>query len=172
MSELCLLQQEESLLKCANLARFNEYENYLYEIFVSIYEANSLYYKKTPVIMKHYPPDYGERSGFYHLTCENYGKTGNEEDRSPNLRRCERLKWPQQIITKCTEDCFELLVWENERRGKTQILLFCPKLDYVVVLGKRNNYLLLITAYPVDYPNRRKDLLREYNQYKQTTHPV
>ena len=168
----CVLKGNDNLLLCHDLSHFADYEDQLFQIFLSVYEHGRINYHKIPVHMKHYPPDYGERSGFYHLICENYQHTGMEEDRSPNLRRCERLKWPQKIIEHCAGACPELLIWENERRGKVNILLFCPELDYIVVLGKRNNYLLLVTAYPVDYPNRRRNLLAEYNQYMQTTHSV
>ena len=172
MADACFLNQEESLLVCHDLNDFKSYEDQLYEIFMDIYEAGTIMYNGTPVKMKHFPPDYGERSGFYHLTCENYEHTGREEDRSPDLRRCERLKWPQEVIENCAVNCSDLLVWENSRYGKQNILLFCPQLDYLVVLGKRNGYLLLTTAYPVRYRNRRENLLCEYERYKQTTHPV
>ncbi|MGN0565387.1 MAG: hypothetical protein ACI4IU_01685 [Candidatus Limousia pullorum] len=173
MANPCTLSRGDSLIVCSDLNNFSDYEDQLFLIFKNLYENNSITYNGFPVKMKHYPPDYGERSGFYHLTCENYQHTGSEEDRYPDLRRCERIKWAETILTSCSGACIKLLVWENRRNNKQNILLFCPEVDYLVVLGKRNGYLLLITAYPVSYPNRRKDLLREYEQYKkQTTHPV
>ena len=38
-----------------------------------------------------------------------------EDDRTPDLRRCERIRWPRPIIEHESED--SILVWENERRG-------------------------------------------------------
>lgn len=170
MQNSCILNEENSILVCEDFGHFKEYEDGLFEIFLSKYENGAIVYNGLPVRMKHYPPNYGPRSGFYHLICENYDHTQNEEDRVPNPRRCERLKWPETIIMSCGSQCPELLVWENKRHGKENIVLFCPELDYVVILSKRKNYLLLTTAYPVEYNNRRNNLLEEYNKYKQTTH--
>lgn len=172
MQDTCVLNSSDALFVCEDLTHFADYEDSLFEIFLDLYEHGSIVYNGLPVRMKHYPPDYGERSGFYHLTCENYQHTADENDRVPDLRRCERLEWAEKIISDCSPTCPKLLVWENVRHGKANIVLFCPELDYVVILGKRKDYLLLTTAYPVNYPNRKKDLLREYNAYKQTTHSV
>lgn len=150
---------------CENLEKYSVYEDMLYQIFLLLYEKGTLHYKENLVHMKHYPPDYGPKTGFYHMICENYQHTGNEEDRKPNLRRCERLEWAKQFIEKCSQSCEKLMVWENQRHGKKNILLFCPDLNYLVVLSKRRDYYLLTTAYPVDYPNKRKDLIKEYNAY-------
>lgn len=170
MQDNCILK--DTMLVCEDLSDYAEYERTLFDIFHTLYEEGALVYKGFPVKMKHYPPNYGERSGFYHLTCENYQHTPDETDRFPDMRRCERLQWPEKIITSCTSHCPKLLTWENIRHGKPNIVLFCPELDYVVILAKRKGYLLLTTAYPVNYPNRRNDLLREYSAYKQTTHSV
>ena len=162
---LCVLSSEDTLVKCEDLNEYPYYEERLYQIFSECYEEGKLYYKDIPVKMKHYPPDYIPKTGFYHLICENYQHTGNEDDRSPNLSRCARIRWPKAIIQDCAQNCLSLYIWENERRGKQNILLYCPEVDYVVVLGKRANYLLLITAYPVEYENKRRDLLKEYTDY-------
>lgn len=161
----CLLKENNQILECTDFTKYNEYENKLYEIFLNLYEQNGMFYKNIPVKMKHYPPDYGEKSGFYHLICENYQHTGDESDRKPNLKRCERIKWPIKIINNCSETCNNLLIWENERHGKQNILLFCPELDYLVVLSKRNDYVLLTTAYPVEYSHRKNKLIKEYKEY-------
>lgn len=166
MGDTCTLCRNYPLITCPDLSNFGDYEDQLFDIFKNLYETGSVMYQGIPVKMKHYPPDYGERSGFYHLTCENYQHTGSEEDRCPNLRRCERIKWPKQFITSCSENCSKLLIWENTRGSHRNILLFCPEVDYIVILGKRDGYLLLITAYPVTYENRKEKLLREYSRYK------
>lgn len=167
MSEVkCKLRDSAFLVECKDYGKYSEYEDELFAIFLQLYEHGTLVYNGKIVRMKHYPPDYGEKTGFYHMICENYQHTGDENDRKPNFRRCERIKWPKEIIEKCAEHCERIMIWENQRHGKQNILLYCPELDYLVVFGKRNNYLLLTTAYPVDYPNKRNDLIKEYNEYK------
>lgn len=116
--------------------------------------------------MKHYPPDLGIKTGFYHMICENYDHTGNEEDRKPNFHRCERIQWARQFIEWCSQNCTEIWIWENERHNKRNVLLYCPEQNYLVVLAKRKGYFLLTTAYEVEYPNAKRDLIKEYNAYK------
>ena len=174
MSKLqCKLSQDDSLIICDDLGKYSEYEEQLWSLFLRTYEYNSLKFHDIPVRMKHYPPSFSPKTCFYHLTCENYLHQ-EEDSRKPNLRRCERLMWAKTIIESCSDSCASLLVWENTRHNKPNIVLFCPELAYVVILSKRSQgYYLLTTAYPVDHPHRREDLLNEYQRYiKQTAHPV
>lgn len=157
----------EELLECDDFDKFGLYEEEVYNIFLELYEKGELIFRNIRITMKHYPPDYNERSGFYHLTCENYDQTGNEEDRIPNLDRYKKIKWAKQLISYCDENgCVNFLVWENERKGKPNILLYCKDIDYLVVLGKRKDYLMLVTAYPIQYDNKRDKLMKEYAAYK------
>lgn len=98
----CKLEGKEFCLRCDELSQYVEYEKKVFELFKELYESGSIKYKGQNVKMKHYPPDYGELTGFYHMICENYNHTGNESDRKPNLRRCERIKWPKEIIEWCS----------------------------------------------------------------------
>lgn len=155
------------MIPCKDLSQYNKYEDYIFNLYKTIYESHSITYNEKPVTMKHRPPNYDERSGFYHIVCENYKDTNDEQDRDPNLSRCERITWGAQIISKCAKkdiDCNNLLVWENTRYSKCNILLFCPDINYLVVLGIRQDYYLLTTAYPVR-PHTREKLLKEYHKY-------
>ena len=78
----------------------------------------------------------------------------------PDLRRCERIRWPRPIIDHGAEPVIR--VWENERKGERRICLWLENADYLVVLARRRGYVLLWTAYPVTQPHRRRKLLREY----------
>ncbi len=166
MNTDCVLNLDLKLNICSNLAEFKLYEDNSYNLFMQLYENLSLFFENKPVKMKHYPPDYTPRSGFYHLTCENYDHTGNEEDRVPNLKRYERIQWPKAIIENIQKDCPHLRVWKNKRHGKTNILILCVELKYVIVLSERTNYLLLTTAYPIEYEHTMRKMLKEYELYK------
>jgi len=161
----CTISNET--IECEDIQKFKEYEEIVYRIFIELYEQSRLFFRSVKVTMKHYPPEYDKRSGFYHLTCENYDQTGNEEDRIPNLDRYRKIKWADQLISYCeTDGCENFLVWENERKGNTNVLLYCKDIDYLVVLGKRQNYFLLVTAYPIHYDHTRDKLMKEYARYK------
>lgn len=166
MSSRCLINLSSQLNKCEDLSQFSDYEDFTYKIFLTLYENNSLFYEGKNVLMKHYPPEYNPRSGFYHLTCENYSHTNNENDRVPNLKRYERIKWPKIIIDNLKKECPYLYIWKNVRYGKKNILIMCLELEYIIVLSERNDYLLLTTAYPIEYEHTLRKLIKEYNEYK------
>jgi hypothetical protein len=160
-------KHSREISECEDLSEFKKYEDKIFNKFLRLYENNAITFHGKSVAMKHYPPEYDKRSGFYHMVCENYEDTGNELDRSPNLRRYERITWAEQLINKCSDtSCEELCIWRNIRRGKKNILIYCTSIDYLVVLGVRNNYFLLITAYPIEKGHTRRRLLKEYNNYK------
>lgn len=161
----------EIRMPCENLAEYVAYEEGLYSVFEREYKYLPQY-EGFNVAMKHFPPTYDEKSGFYHLICENYQHTGNEEDRKPNFDRAEKILWSKFILKECVPRlCSDIKVWENTRHGKENILIFCTNVDYLIVLSKRRDYLLLTTAYPVEHKNRKKDLLKEYEAYKNKHRP-
>lgn len=162
----CKLDDNEYIIECKDYSRYNEYEDKLFEIYRNLYEKGGLYYSGNEVKMKHYPPDYGIKTGFYHMICENYNHTDDENDRKPNFRRCERIMWAKQFIEWCSQNCEKIWIWENERHNKKNVLIYCPEQNYLVVLAKRKGYYMLTTAYVVEYSNARRDLIKEYNNYK------
>lgn len=162
----------EKRMPCENLAEYTTYEDRLYSIFAREYKTLPQY-DDFNIVMKHFPPTYDEKSGFYHLICENYQHTGNEEDRNPNFSRAEKILWPKFILKECIPNlCNGIKIWENKRHGKTNILIFCTNVDYLIVLSKRRDYLLLTTAYPVEHEHRKVSLLKEYETYKKQTSPL
>ena len=162
----CRLLDDQFLIECKDYSKYAEYENRIFEIYNKLYELGTIKYLNVLVRMKHYPPDYGVRTGFYHMICENYDHTGDEKDRKPNFRRCERIKWAKEFIEWCSSNCDKIWVWENERHNKKNVLIYCPEENYLVVLAKRKNYYLLTTAYVVEHAHARHDLIKEYNAYK------
>lgn len=97
--------------------------------------------------------------------------SGNDEkSRIPDLRRYERIEWPFTIIHNCLNSCNKILVWENKRKGKNRILIYCDEIRYLAVLDNRGSYYFFWTAYPIDYEHTRKKLLKEYNKYAKAAH--
>ena len=139
---------------------WEKYVEIIYRYFENDFIKTKPYFRGIPVNHRHMPEDNDHRhAAFWHLVQE--GK--DEENRLPDLRRCERIRWPRPIIEHETE--YLVLVWESERRGKINICLLFDEQDYLVVLGKRCGYVLLLTAYPIEYDNRKKKLLNEYRTY-------
>jgi hypothetical protein len=117
-----------------------------------------------------YHPIYQEKAyTFYHMTHE-----GNDENnRSPDLRRCERMGWARPIIEKCDE--WKLKVWDQERKGKKRICIWLENnkddIDYFVILDDRGSFILPWTAFVGIYKNTKEKKLKEYNDWLKKQKP-
>ena len=110
----------------------------------------------TPIALKRHPVIQGKEATFWHLISEGE----SEGDRLPDLRRCERIRWPRPIIEHPTEPIIKF--WENERGSEKRVCLWLEGADYLVILARRKGYVLIWTAYPVTEPHRKRKLQREY----------
>jgi len=110
--------------------------------------------------LKRNPLQEGREATFWHMVT-----TGDiEEERAPDLKRCERIAWPRRVIENY--DSRDVLAWKNKRKRDDRILLYLREERYLVVLNVRNGYILPWTAYTVDRHHRDKKLLREYEAYQ------
>ena len=112
--------------------------------------------------LKRHPLTHGKEATFWHMIQEG----AVEEDRTPDFRRCERIRWPRPIIEHDTDETIK--VWENQRRGEKRICLWFEQENYLVILADRGNYILPWTAYLVEQPHRQRKLQREYEAYRQS----
>jgi len=142
---------------------WNIYIDAVYKAFVNDFITNKTFYKKERISLKKYPIIDGKEATFWHLISE--GK--KESERIPDLRRCERIKWPSSIIKNHKN--LEVKIWENERKGGKRLLLFIEEEDYLVVLTKRKSYFILWTAYLVTYMHQKNKLLKEWKEYNKKT---
>lgn len=109
-----------------------------------------------------HPIEQGKEATFWHLISE--GKA--EEERLPDLRRCERIRWPRPIVEHPDEPTVRL--WHNRRKGRTRICIWLVEMEYVVVLEDHGSYVLLLTAYPATWPHTKRRLQREYEACAKT----
>ncbi len=106
-------------------------------------------------------PEYkGKHFTFWHLISE--GEI--ESKRTPDMRRCERLRWIKWVIENVLA-APEITYWESKPKGSTNIVVWYETGGYAVVLAKRSGYYLLKTAYVVK-PRRAKGFEYEREQYK------
>mgnify|MGYP001185097925 CR=1 FL=1 len=105
--------------------------------------------------------DNGKEATFWHVTSEG----AMEAARTPDLRRCERIRWLRPMIEAA--DAGVLPRWRNARRaGEERVLIALADFSHLVVLAVRSGYYLLWTAYPIEYDNRRRRLEQEYRAYR------
>ena len=109
--------------------------------------------------LKRLPVTHGREAAFWHMIQEG----AVEEDRTPDFRRCERIRWPRPIIEHDADPAIK--VWRNRRRGESRVCLWLEQESYLVVLADRGNYILPWTAYQVVQPHQQRKLQTEYENY-------
>ncbi|WP_319586517.1 hypothetical protein [uncultured Desulfobulbus sp.] len=110
--------------------------------------------------LKRYPLSQGKEATFWHMTSEG----SDEENRTPDFRRCERIRWPKPVIENDTDPAVK--VWRNQRGRENRICLWLVQENYLVVLTDRGEYILPWTAYLVEKPHQQRKLEREYAEYR------
>ena len=131
----------------------------LYAIFLDDFINSQATHGGVRVAIKRYPLEKGKEATFWHLIQE--GKI--EEERIPDLRRCERIRWPRPMIDASAGD--RLRHWRNSRRGEERVVIAVGDFTYIVVLAVRQGYVLLWTAYCVEKEHNRQKLRAEYDKY-------
>jgi hypothetical protein len=95
-----------------------------------------------------------KEAGFWHCIQEG----ADEEERTPDLRRCERIGWIRAVIANHTAP--EVNDWSNDWRGEMRRYLWLNE-AYLVVLAERRHSWQLITAFCTDRHHTVRKLRRE-----------
>lgn len=124
-------------------------------------------FRSTKLGVKKKPYYAGKTSNFWHLIQED--TNGEEEDRIPQLRRCERIRWPKPIIENC--DMHKgIKTWESSYKSKKgrkkRIYILFSEVDFIVILDRRNRYILFWTAFPLRSNREKNYYLKQYELYK------
>lgn len=139
---------------------FSKFLNAVYDVFKADFIDSKPFFRGVRLGLKKHPISDGKEASFWHITSEG----DNEENRQPDLRRMERIKWPASLINNSEHPY--LKVWENRRGNKNNILIFHEEEQYLVILRKVKDYLLPWTAYLIEHNARKNKLLKEYEDYK------
>jgi len=97
---------------------FANYFNAVYAIFENDFIKTQPLFKGDRVSVRKYPEVDGLHRTFYHITHEGE----DEENRTPDIRRMERIRFPKFVIEN--EQHAEILIWENKRGKDERIVLF------------------------------------------------
>jgi hypothetical protein len=159
MSELSTLVFPDLVLLEDYNGDFKSYFNAVYKIFEQHFIKSNPVFCGIKVTAQKFPLVDGIHKTFYHITHE--GEI--ENDRQPDIRRMERIRFPKFCIESCPNH--ELLVWKNQRGRDTRILIFHEVEGYLLVLTERKEYNMFCTAYYVEQKHRRKKYLKEYESY-------
>lgn len=144
---------------------WNTYLKALYAYFKRDFIDTKPTFQGRRLGLKRYPMARGKESTFWHMIQE--GKA--EDERIPDLRRCERIRWPKPIIEHDAAPTIK--VWRNQRGREQRVCLWFVQENYLVILADRGNYILPWTAYMVEQPHRQRKLQKEYEAYWRTKCP-
>jgi hypothetical protein len=142
---------------------WEDYFKEIYRVFVQDFIDAAPSFRGQKLRLKRYPIYNGKEATFWHLISE--GKV--EEERVPDLRRCERIRWPKPTIQNEADN--HCKVWENERKGEKRILIWLEQENYIVVLAQRNGYFLPWTAFLITYEHQKRKYQKEYEAFKKTS---
>jgi len=109
--------------------------------------------------LKRLPITNGKEATFWHMISE--GKV--EENRIPDFRRCDRIRWPKPVIEHDSDTVVK--VWQNQRGREKRICLWAEHENYLVILADRGRYILPWTAYLVERTHQQNKLRKEYEEY-------
>jgi hypothetical protein len=139
---------------------WDAYLNAIYAYFKRDFVDSKPAFEGRRLGLKRYPLTHEKEATFWHMIQE--GRI--EDERTPDLRRCERIRWPRPIIEHADEPAVK--VWRNQRGREERVCLWFEDEDYLVVLADRGGYILPWTAYLVEQPHRKRKLQKEYEDYR------
>lgn len=142
-----------SLVFFEDFADWQTYEDAIYTIYLETVAHAGLSFCGSPVKVRYMPQTKRKGYGFWHLISEAPDQCNrSEDDRIPDLRRCERVRWVAWCIQNADAGVAGFSWWENERGRETHVVLWAEQHDFAVVLAKRQTeqgplFYLLKTAY-------------------------
>jgi len=135
------------------------YIDSLYKIFRQDFVNSKPLFRGLRLALKKHPIVDGKEATFWHMTSE-----GNiERDRIPDLRRCERIRWPRPVIEN--EQDHELKVWTEKRGSENRIHLWFEAEGYIVVLAQRSTYTLPWTAFYIQHQHQRDKYTKRWKRH-------
>lgn len=139
---------------------WGKYLDTIYSVFRRDFVDSKPNFQGRRVGLKRHPLADGKEATFWHFISTGKG----EDQRTPDLRRCERISWPRPIMEAVGNG--KIRIWENLRDGEKRIVIALPDFSYVVVVADRGAYVLPWTAYVVVREHQKQKLRREYKAYK------
>jgi len=134
---------------------WQRYEDAIFAEFYRDFIENRAHFRGLPVRLGKGPMYKGKELSFWHSISE--GRTENE--RTPALERCERIRWIRALIDH--SDDLRVRVWHRVKARENRFYLWFEE-KYLVVLGERSGYYLLITAFCTDWPHTKNKLRKEW----------
>lgn len=134
------------------------YEDRIYEVYLDSLVRKPVSFAGRIVKCQYRPATRGKGFGFWHLISEG----SREDERTPDLRRCERVGWVAWLISNAEAEGVRW--WRNQRGRAVRVVIWIEAESFAVVLEERPGFYLLKTAYWVKR-HRAEDFRREHAEY-------
>lgn len=139
---------------------WNRYVEAIYAHFKADFVDAKPAFRGRRLGLKKHPVIQDKEATFWHFVSEG----DDEAERLPDIRRCERIRWPRAIIEQA--DALGAKVWSEPRGSEQRVHIWYEQAAYLVVLADRGGYVLPWTAYPVERQRQRDKLNRRYENYR------
>lgn len=130
---------------------WQSYEDALYAEYLATIVRGKLMFQGARVAARRTPETKNKAYGFWHIVSEAPRQDNrNEEERIPDIRRCERIRWVAWCIANAGSAGISW--WENQRGRETHVVIWAEQEDFAVILAKRTGddgqpYYLLKSSY-------------------------
>lgn len=132
----------------------------IYKHFERDFVLNKPKFRGKRLGLKRYPEYEGKSATFWHMISEG----SVEDERIPDIRRCERIRWPKPVIEN--EHDLSLKVWAEKRGANKRIHLWFENESYLVVLDDRGDFILPWTAFYIDREHQRRKYNKRFERNK------
>ncbi|WP_028121164.1 hypothetical protein [Epilithonimonas tenax] len=138
---------------------FKSYFDVVYNVFHSNFIAHQPIYNGLKVSAQKHPEVDGIHRTFYHIT-----HVGDiENDRSPDFRRMERIRFPKFCIDNYANKDF--FIWEKTIGRDNRSHILNESEQYLVVLNERIGFYLFWTAFYIEENHTLRKKIKEYEAY-------
>lgn len=144
---------------------FERFIQAVYAVFQRDFVKYKTKFRGEELQLKWHPIYQDKAYTFYHMTH----KGEDEQNREPDLRRCERMPWAKPVIENC--DAWNLKIWPQIRKGSNRLCIWLDleeEPDYVIILDVRKDYKLLWTAFVLEYEHEKRKKQKEYEEWLKT----
>ncbi len=149
---------------------WQRYIDAVYAVFYHDFIASQPRYNGLWVRCRRDPICDGKEAGFWHCTSE--GR--DEVQRTPDLRRCERIGWVRAVIENAADASVD--VWPSVRGSETRWVLWFGE-EFLVVLAprpwkaERPRYMQLITAHCTLTEHEKRRLRKDRDEARKRQTP-
>lgn len=133
----------DPIIYSGRTGEWDDYQERLFDIFQQTVVNGKLIFLGLPVKVRWFEPFKGKHFTFWHLISEGE----KESERTPDLRRCERIGWIQWCINNYESHPDIVYGVDEYSSQEKDYRIWYEKGGYLIVLSKRNGYFLLKTAY-------------------------